>query len=101
MGAVSYHWHICPTPPEYKINIRGRVIFFEDHPFCGPMPVTAKGMGMNLAPNHPFWTEVSKWYQQGKQVSGKNTCVWDPAIPLNNGPAPGPGAIVLKMEDEG
>lgn len=87
---MTYHWHICPPPPEYRITVRGRIIAFEDHPYCGPMPITAKGMGMDLAASHPFWHAVTQWYQKGKQVGPNNTCIWDYDVPA--APAAQPNA---------
>lgn len=58
---MIYRWHICPASPEYQLTVRGRVIRFEMHPFCGPMPCDKNGKGIHLVPSHPFWAAVTEW----------------------------------------
>jgi len=51
---------------------RGEVLF-EDHVYCGPMPVTKTGLGRALPEAHPFWAAVTTWYATGKHLDG-NRC---------------------------
>lgn len=60
--------------PEYTIKVGiGKPIRFEMHSYCGPMPTR------QLGHNHPFWTAVTLWSQQGERVDGDGLCIWGPA----------------------
>jgi hypothetical protein len=68
--------HIDVGGPSLAIVIDGRRYLFEDHRYCGPMPVDAKGNGRDLGPRHRFWTVITWWYQQGKEFNADGTCKW-------------------------
>jgi hypothetical protein len=71
----KHGWHICPPPPHYAIRVRGRWIHFEDHGYCGPMPMSERTFnGIHLGHTHPFWNAVTEWYAAGKPV-GEGTGV--------------------------
>lgn len=60
--------------PTLRIWAGGREVFFEDHPYCGPMPTTKAGVGRDLAPAHPFWSLVTSWYAKGKPIDENGWC---------------------------
>lgn len=64
--------------PERRIVVRGKVELFEDHPFCGPMPVRKDGRERSLGPRHPFWDAVTHWYRLGTPVDDEGFCLWAP-----------------------
>lgn len=64
--------HISLGGPIYEMDLNGRKVCFEDHPQCGPMPVTAvRHEPTDLKPNDPFWVAVNDWYTFGKNADGK------------------------------
>ena len=67
--------HISWAGPFYEIMVRGKLLKFEDHRYCGPMPVNKRTLnGIDLVPRHPFWGVVSTWYQAGKPMNKDGTC---------------------------
>jgi len=58
-----------------RIETNEGVVMFEDHPYCGPMPVDRNGNGRNLAPDHSFWRRVTLWYEKGKKIGRTGFCV--------------------------
>ena len=60
--------HVLMGGPDYRIEVNGEVIRFEDHPYCGPCPLNKRGKELRLGPRHKFWSAVTWWYQQGKQL---------------------------------
>lgn len=65
------HWVGCILAggPLYQIYVDGEWILFEDHRYCGPMPLDKRTLGeRSLGPRHPFWTKVTEWYQGGKKT---------------------------------
>lgn len=61
-----------------KIKVGAVVYLFEDHPSMGPCPVTPTGRERMLAPHSAFWTAVTRWYDDGKQIDAEGLCVWTP-----------------------
>jgi hypothetical protein len=61
-----------------RILVRGKVELFEDHPYCGPMPVRKDGRERHLGPRHPFWQAVTDWYRCGKPVDDEGFCLYAP-----------------------
>lgn len=65
---------------DYEVEINGEVILFEDHPYCGPMPLirsgAKRGQERVLGPRHRFWKVMEWWYQQGKQLDEHGRCVY-------------------------
>lgn len=53
---------------EYLISVNGEGIRFENHPFCGPIPIGKRGKELKLGPRHKFWRAVTRWAQQGRMV---------------------------------
>lgn len=63
--------------PSLKISVRGEIIAFEMHPYCGPILIGKNGDPLyNQRPDHFFWTAVSYWAQQGQRMDN-GVCVWD------------------------
>lgn len=55
--------------PLYQIYIDGKWVIFEDHHYCGPMPLDRRDLEpRTLGPRHRFWAVVSDWYQAGKKT---------------------------------
>lgn len=87
-------FHTCPTLPTLTIYRPAKpgakrapaAMCFEMHSLCGPLPTGRHGNGLSLVPSHWFWTAVSQWHQQGKQVDSVGRAVYDPSIPLRDGP---------------
>jgi len=64
--------------PTLIISVGGKDERFEEHPYCGPMPVNARGEERTLRPRHAFWTAVTQWYAGGKQILPDGRCEWHP-----------------------
>jgi hypothetical protein len=73
--------HICTGGPKRKIRIDGKPYLFEEHPYCGPLPVRADGDARPLGAAHPFWTAVTEWWQAGRRIDRDGWCVWELAPP--------------------
>lgn len=60
--------HLCADKP-YR---------FEDHPYCGPIVLNAKGDPLDKQPPETslFWTHVNAWYAQGKKTKVVGDQVW-------------------------
>lgn len=71
---------VCVGGPIYCISVQGTDFYFELHPWCGLMSCTRDGDEReDLPPEHPFWTAVHLWHEQGAKVeNGK--CVYDPDL---------------------
>jgi hypothetical protein len=55
--------------PLYQIYVDGVWILFEDHHYCGPMPLDKRTFDERLlGPRHRFWKVVTDWYQAGKKT---------------------------------
>ena len=53
----------------YQIHVDGVWILFEDHHYCGPMPLDKRTLDeRKLGPRHHFWAAVSAWYLGGKKT---------------------------------
>ena len=61
----------------YTIDVNGKRWHFEMHHFIGPATLNAKGdiSAHQPGPRAPFWTAVTHWHQQGRQVKD-GLCVW-------------------------
>lgn len=68
--------HVSFGGPTLRINVGGRVVLFEEHRYCGPLPVDAQGNGRSLGPRHSFWRSVTDWYRLGKPLNPDGTCRW-------------------------
>lgn len=64
-------------PPALRLYTTAGEVLFEDHPACGPLPVTKTGKERTLVASHPFWNAVTKWYADGKLTDG-DKCVFAP-----------------------
>lgn len=62
--------------PDHHIKIDGEIFTFEDHHYCGPIPLGKRGDPIHLPDHHAFWGCVSDWYQQGKVIDKNGLCVW-------------------------
>lgn len=70
--------HISVGGPTRQISVNGEIIHFEMHPYCGPALLNAKGdPADDQQPDHPFWTAVSHWAQQGERIDPEGLCIWD------------------------
>lgn len=55
--------------PLYQIYVDGKWILFEDHHYCGPMPLDRRDLEpRTLGPRHKFWAKVTEWYKAGKKT---------------------------------
>jgi hypothetical protein len=62
---------------EYLIEIDGKNYPFDFHPYMGPLMLAGKnGPPKQLGNRHKFWTAVSLWAQQGKEIGPDGRCVW-------------------------
>jgi len=61
-------FHVKLGGPDLGINVGGEDVLFENHPYCGPMPVGKRGNPKHLAARHPFWRAVTIWATQGYQI---------------------------------
>ena len=70
--------------PDRLIYVAGKRWRFEDHPYCGPIPIGKNGAPVREPPeNSPFWEAVSLWHEQGKrtqQFGNEIRCVWEPKM---------------------
>jgi hypothetical protein len=71
---------VCYGGDTLRINCGNGVYqHFEDHPYCGPMPVhkvTGEPLKGGPGPRHPFWKAVECWYKQGKRTTDDGRCIW-------------------------
>lgn len=80
--------HICYGGPDRWLSVSGKIMCFEDHPYCGPIVLTPKTgeIAQNQPPEkHVFWSHVNAWYAQGKQVlkvGGKTWCKYETPLML-------------------
>lgn len=66
----------------YTIEVDGKRVLFEMNRFSGPAVLRADGhmrRSGQPGPKHPFWTAVTHWTQQGRQVGADGLCVWTAA----------------------
>ena len=73
--------HISYGGPELYLSA-DKQYRFEDHPYCGPIVLNAKGDPLENQPPERslFWQHVNAWYQQGKRtktIFGKTWCVYE------------------------
>lgn len=69
--------HLLMGGPDRLIEVDGEVIRFEDHPYSGPMPLGKRGKERRLGPRHKFWSAVTWWAQQGRQLDPETgRCVY-------------------------
>ena len=58
--------------PTIRIATSAGTVAFEWHDYLGPMPISLKrgceGEGRNLSAGHPFWSQVTRWCEQGRVV---------------------------------
>jgi hypothetical protein len=62
--------------PFYTIDVDGKNIPFEMHPYCGPMPIDKNGSGITLGPRHKFWKAVTWWDREGRKVDADGKAIW-------------------------
>lgn len=70
--------HIDFAGPFFTIMVCGQKMRFEDHRYCGPVPINKRDEEKKLAPNHRFWEAVTQWYQAGRPMNPDGTCHWEP-----------------------
>jgi hypothetical protein len=71
--------HILWGGPDYWIDVGGKVMRFEDHPYCGPIVVSNKnGDPLESQPGErdKFWMHHSAWVQQGKKTKTLDGKAW-------------------------
>ncbi len=71
--------HISMGGPDRWLSCSGKVLRFEEHPYCGPILLCNKTgeIATNQPPEkHPFWSHVNAWYQQGKRTVKAGDKVW-------------------------
>lgn len=61
--------------PMLKIQVNGRIIEFEMHPYCGPNILNKRGEPLAHQPQD-FLEADSLWAQQGKRMEN-GLCRWD------------------------
>jgi len=67
--------HLSVGGPTHQINVRGRQVPFEMHPYCGPTPVH-KITGDPLLNTPPgFWDAIDLWIRGGKKMDGETAVV--------------------------
>lgn len=76
--------HISWAGPEVNFNA-DKQYRVEDHPYCGPIFLNAKGDPLDNQPKESarIWHHVNAWYQQGKQVKvidGKRWAVYETSM---------------------
>lgn len=61
--------------PTYWINVRGKPLPFEDHPYCGPTPVAKNDLAQprEVIPAG-FWEAIELWEKGGRVMDG-DKCV--------------------------
>lgn len=67
--------HISMGGPTLKISVNGKILSFEDHPYCGPTLLKRNGDPAVHQPS-TFLNAVTLWYQQGKRLED-GLCRWD------------------------
>ncbi len=60
----------------FKLEISGKLVWFEWSNALGPMPVTAAGNGRSRVPK-AFWEAVTLWCKQGKPLDARGYCTWE------------------------
>lgn len=63
--------------PELSIYVSGKLMPFEWHSYCGPIPLNKRGDPKEIGPNHKFWHAVTCWDQQGKRLDENRRAIWD------------------------
>lgn len=65
---------------DFTIKVGSLRYVFEMHHYCGPALLNKDGNPADRqpTPNHPFWTAVTLWAQQGKHVGADGLCIWAP-----------------------
>ena len=53
------------------IEVGGNKIQFKMHWFLGPEPIE------DLGEDHPFWTAITLWAQQGQRVDTLGLCIYE------------------------
>lgn len=73
----------------YTIEVDGKRVLFEMHPNFGPGVLKADGhmRAFQPGPEHPFWTAVTHWTQQGSKVGADGLCVWTAEFKAEAAPA--------------
>lgn len=61
--------------PEHVIQVKGRRIRFEMHPYCGPVALRKDGEPAKQQPKD-FLHAASLWAQQGRKVDPDGVCIW-------------------------
>jgi hypothetical protein len=69
--------HISWAGPEIHFEA-GKIYRIEDHPYCGPIFLNAKGDPLDNQPKESdkVWAHVNAWYQQGKKVRDVDGKKW-------------------------
>jgi hypothetical protein len=76
MMILSFAARVLAGGPTLTIEVDGQVFDFEDHPVCGPTPLTRQGKPKSLPASHRFWHAVSRWVEQSKQVDANRRALW-------------------------
>lgn len=77
MSKVSGVIHISFGGPGLNLHA-DRPYRFEDHPYCGPIIVNAKGDPLTDQPveSSPFWHHYDAWSAQGKRTKKVGSATW-------------------------
>lgn len=67
--------HMSVGGPDFTIQVNGKRIRFEFHPYCGPIAIKKTGEAKKVQP-HAFLEAASLWAQQGKKVGEDGLCIW-------------------------
>lgn len=69
---------LASDPRNFLIEVGGKRLHFEMHRWCGPAVLNSAGdpAEEQPGPQHKFWTAVTLWNQQGRQVDADGLCVW-------------------------
>lgn len=68
--------HISLGGPDRKISVGGKILTFEDHPYCGPVLLKRNGDPARHQPND-FLEAASLWCQQGRRLDENGIAIWD------------------------
>lgn len=75
--------HISYGGPDRVItDQKGKQWHFEDHPHCGTTVTDKYGniKDAQQGSRSQFWKCVNLWIEQGKRVTEKGGCIWEPEV---------------------